>query len=206
MPSELQVPRAGATSRAWYASSIADFLSSGPDEVLGLLARNSTFSVEMTQRDAWLGEISFLREELRGLIGSIFFEFSIPRMGRRIDVVLLLGNVLFVVEFKVGAITVDRAALDQVWDYALDLKNFHQASHHLPIVPIALASAAIDVQPFQLLADDDDVYRPVAATPATFRAVVEAALLRLCDGEVDAQQWHAAPYRPTPTIVEAARA
>ena len=86
----------------------------------------SEFSVLSAQKDAWLAEIALLQAHLVGLTGSLFLEFNIPRMGRRIDVVLLIGPVVFVVEFKVGKRTFDRSAVDQVWDYALDLKNFHR--------------------------------------------------------------------------------
>jgi hypothetical protein len=163
--------------------------------------------VETTQRDAWLGEVELLRAVLGGIDGSIFFEFSIPRMGRRIDVVLLIGDVVFAIEFKVGATHVDRSAEEQVWDYALDLKNFHEASHGLPIVPVAVATecAASGRTPLFVTASDG-VCRPIAAAPAELRATIHAGVARFRHGELDAQQWLASSYRPTPTIIEAARA
>ena len=93
-----------------------------------------------TQRDAWLRQFEILRDSLSGLSGAILLEFNIPRMGRRIDAVLLVGPVVFVLEFKIGEAMFDRAAIDQVWDYALDLKNFHKASHAVPIVPLQIRS------------------------------------------------------------------
>jgi hypothetical protein len=80
---------------------------------------------------AWHEQVAILQPLLRNLVGRIYFEFDIPRMGRRIDVVVIGGAVVFVIEFKVGAKTVNRAAINQVWDYALDLKNFHETSHDL---------------------------------------------------------------------------
>jgi hypothetical protein len=115
-------------SRAWYVASIAEFLHADFDSVLGRLARSSDFTVLPTQRDAWLAQIQLLHNHLGGLIGSLFMEFSIARTGRRIDTVLLIGPIVFAVEFKVGDTFFDRAGVDQVWDYALDLKNFHEAS------------------------------------------------------------------------------
>ena len=140
-PSELPATTS-ASSRAWYSSSIADFLQTQPDTIIGRLATNSDFSLLSTQKDAWLAEIGFLQEQLTGLTGALFLEFNIPRMGRRIDAVLLLGPVVFVIEFKIGESNFDRAASDQVWDYALDLKNFHEASHSASIVPILIATEA----------------------------------------------------------------
>ena len=119
-----------SSSRAWYGAPISDFLNSQPDAVLGRLTANCDFALIPTQRDAWMAQVQFLRSQLAGLSGSIFLEFNIPRMGRRIDAVLLVGPVVFAIEFKVGETTFDRAAVDQVWDYALDLKNFHETSHH----------------------------------------------------------------------------
>ena len=115
--------------REYYSESIAAFLDAGPDEILGALARNSDFDLEQTQRDAWLEEIKILHSALSPFQGSIYFEYSIPRMGQRIDVVILTGPVIFVLEFKVGEQQFTSYAMDQVWDYALDLKNFHESSH-----------------------------------------------------------------------------
>ncbi len=115
---------AAASSRAWFSASISDFLQTQPDAIVGRLATNSDFTLLLTQKDAWLAQIGFLQAHLVGLSGSLFLEFNIPRMGRRIDTVLLIGPVVFVIEFKVGESAFDRAAVDQVWDYALDLKNF----------------------------------------------------------------------------------
>jgi hypothetical protein len=89
-------------SRAWYGSSLADFVKESPDGVIGRLSSNSDFAILPTQRDAWLVQIDILQGCLSGIDGSIFLEFAIPRMGRRVDVVLIIGAVLFVMEFKVG--------------------------------------------------------------------------------------------------------
>jgi hypothetical protein len=192
--------------RAWYSASISDFLQSQPDAVLGRLTANCDFALIPTQRDAWMAQVQFLRSCLDGLSGSLFFEFNIPRMGRRIDVVLLVGPVVFAIEFKVGEKTFDRSAVDQVWDYALDLKNFHEASHNVSIVPILIATEAVESAPISLQADADKVYRPILVNAAGFREVVDLALRSIAGSVLDDQQWSRAPYHPTPTIVEAARA
>ncbi|MBM4029421.1 MAG: DUF2075 domain-containing protein [Planctomycetes bacterium] len=196
----------GTSSRAWYHGSIAEFLQTQQVTIVGRLATNSGFVVLPTQNDAWLAQISLLQTHLVGLTGSLFLEFNIPRMGRRIDAVLLVGPVVFVIEFKVGESAFDRVAVDQVWDYALDLKNFHEASHVAPIVPILIATEAMTSAPLELHPDEDKVYRPILVQPADFRDAVDMTL-RAVTGEVlDKEQWSRAPYHPTPTIVEAARA
>ena len=98
--------------RFWYGASIEEFLATEPRAIVGDLSRHSGFAVLPTHTGAWLIEIDILQTELRGLTGSIFFEFNIPRMGRRIDVVLILRRVVFAIEFKVGEKTFDRAAID----------------------------------------------------------------------------------------------
>ena len=194
-----------ALSRAWYGATIAEFLHSTPDSVFACLASNPEFSLLTTQKGAWLAQIDLLRGRLVGLEGALFLEFNIPRMGRRIDAVLLVGSVVFVIEFKVGEVAFDRAAVDQVWDYALDLKNFHAASHKLALVPILLATGATQSQPTTLQVDEDKVFRPVHVHPAGLRGAIDLAIQTVCGDLIDPNRWANAPYLPTPTIVEAAR-
>jgi hypothetical protein len=200
------VANTASSLRAWYGASIADFLAADADSVLGQLTMNCDFALIPTQRDAWLAQIEILRNQLAGLSGSIFFEFNIPRMGRRVDAVLVVGPVVFALEFKVGERTYDRAAIDQVWDYALDLKNFHEASHDAAVVPILVVTAAASPTDLRFLADADGVFRPVLTNAAELRAAIDAGCAAATGPILDAQAWARAPYRPTPTIVEAARA
>jgi hypothetical protein len=193
-------------SRAWYSASIADFLSSDAALIVGDLAINSDFSDVPAQKAAWLAEIQIFQDQLVGPVGGIFLEFNIPRMGRRIDAVVLIGPVVFVIEFKVGEKSFERAALDQVWDYALDLKNFHEASHAVAIVPILVATEAIESPAARLQMDEDKVYRPIPAQPSQLRSLIQLALRHTTGDALEQQRWSQAPYRPTPTIIEAARA
>ena len=118
--------------REYYSDSIAAFLSASTDTILIQLAKNNDFDLQQTQREAWLQQIRMLQSVLNPFHGAIYFEYSIPRMGQRIDVVLLIGPVIFVLEFKVGERGFPLAAIDQVCDYALDLKNFHEPSQIAP--------------------------------------------------------------------------
>lgn len=195
----------GQLSRAWYGAALSQFLDASPESILGTLAKNSEFADDSTQKRAWLGEIALLKTQLNGLEGALFMEFNIPRMGRRIDAVLLVQSIIFVLEFKVGETAIDASALEQVWDYALDLKNFHEASHLASIVPILIPTeTSASIKP-DLRADADNVYRPVAVHPAGIRSVVDLALAQIPADPLDSDQWARAPYRPTPTIIEAAR-
>ncbi|MFZ2323824.1 MAG: hypothetical protein WAV89_09015, partial [Ignavibacteriaceae bacterium] len=131
-------------NRAFYSNSISNFLDSSDETIVGQLALNNQFSLEQTQRNAWLEEIKILKQLLPPYSnnGSIYLEFSIPRMGQRIDAVVLIGPVIFILEFKVGEKEYTSYAVDQVMDYALDLKNFHETSHEQFIAPILIATKA----------------------------------------------------------------
>src|SRR5262249_2497019 len=127
--------------RAYYSGTIAQFLDAPPDVILGQLARGAAsdgWAVETTQTEAWVEQIALLKLILARYRndGGIYFEFGIPRLGSRIDVLALVRSVIFVIEFKVGEDEFTAAALAQASDYALDLKNFHETSHALPIAPI----------------------------------------------------------------------
>ncbi len=89
-------------TRNYYSDYIGAFCSTTPEEILGVLTLNNEFSTERTQTDAWLQQIELLQDILKGFDGSIFFEYAIPRMGKRIDVLLIINHVIFVLEFKVG--------------------------------------------------------------------------------------------------------
>ena len=192
-------------SRAWYGSSIDEFHRCSSDKILGALATNSEFAVEPTQRDAWLEQIVILSNQLMGIAGDLFLEFNIPRMGKRIDAVVIVGPVVFAIEFKAGADTFDRAAVEQIWDYALDLKNFHEASHHLSIVPVLVATESDIEATFDLHADSDDVYHPIRVGTNGIKAAIDSTLKEIGGSSIDAQNWSKSSYRPTPTIIEAAR-
>src|SRR5690606_12903981 len=126
----------GQIVRRWmYGERFVDFVNHSASELLGQLLQGSAGSVEPTQRSAWVEQIDSLKTlqipDAQRSSAKIYFEYSIPRLGRRADVILIVGQVLFVLEFKVGESRFNPDALDQVWDYALDLKNFHESSHNL---------------------------------------------------------------------------
>jgi hypothetical protein len=134
--------------RAYYSASITDFLVASENEVLGALLKNSGGpATEHTQREAWLQQITILKRLLASRSGRVYFEYAIPRMGKRIDVVLLIGPVIFVLEFKVGESHFTSSALDQVTDYCLDLKNFHESSYDCVIAAVLIATNARHMTP-----------------------------------------------------------
>jgi hypothetical protein len=129
---------------AYYSSSVQSFIAESPQSVIGVLVKHRPHDLDVLQRNSWIAQIDLLQRELSELEGGwTAFEFAIPRMGKRVDNIVLFGGVVFALEFKVGADQVTASAIDQATDYALDLKNFHAGSHNLPIVPIVIATTAV---------------------------------------------------------------
>ncbi|MDX6446444.1 MAG: hypothetical protein QOH71_3518 [Blastocatellia bacterium] len=193
--------------RDYYSDSIANFLNTSTNEILGTLARNSGFTIEQTQRDAWLEEIAILKIALRNTDGSIYFEYSIPRMGKRIDTVLLIGSALFVLEFKIGDREFTSYAMNQAYDYALDLKNFHETSRELLIAPIVIATNALAPSPaITTTVHDDKVLVPMRCTIELLPDILRRVLEFAGNESIDSGQWERGRYSPTPTIIEAAMA
>lgn len=192
--------------RAYYSNPVSDFLQEEPEKILGVLATYNEFALEESQRNAWQQEIVLLKQALVGVdSGYLLIEYSIPRMGKRADAILLADGLVFVVEFKVNETQYTRSALDQVMDYALDLKNFHQASHNVPIIPILVATNAPATEN-EIVTQADSVYEPLRANASTLATILEATRHRIQGQPFDPEQWVAAAYRPTPTIIEAAQA
>ncbi|MGB2808049.1 MAG: DUF2075 domain-containing protein [Sedimentisphaerales bacterium] len=193
--------------REYYSDSIANFLNTSPENILGKLASENEFSLEQTQRDAWKEEIIILHKALPHDQGHIYFEYSIPRMGQRIDVVALIGPVIFVLEFKIGERTFPLHAIEQVWDYALDLKNFHESSHNHFIAPILIATKAQSVNSaVATTPQNDKLLFPIKSNIDSLTEVINNVLL-FAEGEaIDHSQWECGRYCPTPTIIEAAMA
>jgi len=194
---------------AYYGAPIEAFLDASMDDVLGQIGRSSHHTIEHSQQVAWQFEIEQLKKVLppfRGR-GKVFFEFSVPRLGKRIDAVVLLDEVVFVLEFKVGEASFLRSALDQVWDYALDLKNFHETSRERLVFPVLVATAArptyFSLQPS---AQGDGVFEPVCAASEQLPQVISEGLRQPRQPLHVAEPWENGRYNPTPTIVEAATA
>ena len=192
--------------RAYYAASAADFLKSAPATVLGELVTHHSFAVDLAQRTSWQSQIDHLHEVARALPDSfLFLEFAIPRMGKRADAVIVADGNIFVIEYKVGADAYQAHALDQVLDYALDLKNFHAGSHTRIVVPILVATRAVDCE-VQIYKWSDGLVSPVCTNREALVATMRTVMEHLPRSHLNAEEWAASPYRPTPTIVEAAQA
>lgn len=200
------------TNRYFYQSNIATFLSEDTNTIFGQMSRADEMDTASTQKFAWEQEITFMKQALASYSteqGWILFEYTIPRLGKRIDVVVLLRERIFVIEFKAGEENFLHQDVDQVLDYALDLKNFHQGSADRAIIPVLVATESKQHSTLcQLSHYDDDIYEPLLTDAEHLSDIFQLVLaenipsksynIALCD-------WARSRYAPTPTIIEAAR-
>ncbi|MCV0365659.1 MAG: DUF2075 domain-containing protein [Nitrosopumilus sp.] len=191
--------------RSYYSQNISDFLTENSDFILGILTKNHTFAQETQQRNAWQKQIEILKNELNGISsGRILFEYSIPRMGKRVDIILIYSGFVFVIEFKVNAAEYNSADVDQCVDYALDLKNFQEQSHNLSLVPILVST---DAQNFDNNFEQysDGVFKPLKCNSDNLRDTIESVCKKFTGFQIDPILWENSKYKPTPTIIEAAQ-
>ena len=194
--------------RFYYQSTIADFCAEDEKKILGALADAENFDTARDQKNAWVEEIRSLRDILGSYKGDILFEYSIPRLGKRVDVVVIVNGIVFCLEYKVGANRYESQDREQVWDCALDLKNFHEPSRDLTIVPVLVATEAPDGEIILQKSQnyDDQVYEPIKVNCVTLAQAIKGVLAQESAAEVDGLKWARGRYSPTPTIIQAASA
>lgn len=199
-----------AAKRYYYFDTISSFLGRKENEIVGELTLASQHDINEEMSQSWVEEIKTLRDALLPYSGrgSLFFEYNIPRMGRRADVIAVIDGVVFVLEYKTAEQRFHREAMIQVWDYALDLKNFHEGSRERIIIPILVAPkekdnhCRLDLKHFE-----DHVYEPLMVNSSQLRTAIDKVLASVPKNpqteEADLS-WAKSGYAPTPTIIEAA--
>lgn len=190
--------------RYYYGNSIANFCNDIEASIIGELTMAHSHDLDDLQKNAWLSQIHILKNQLAGLDGDIFFEFTIPRMGKRADNIIIIGDTVFVLEFKVGSDTFDKHAIDQVIDYSIDLKNFHEGSHNVKIIPI-LVSTEAKTNIIAIDCYEDKLFKPMLVGKNGIReAIINSNTNETAS--IDSADWANSRYKPTPTIIEAAQA
>ena len=190
--------------RAYYSNTIQSFLIDPEASILGELTMNHTNrSLEDLQINAWRKQIQILKNQLKNIEGKIYFEFAIPRMGKRVDNIIIVNDVAFIIEFKVGDGGYEKHAVEQVIDYTIDLKNFHEGSHHIKLIPVLVATNA---EEFNEPIENIYSYKSVAkANQFNLKNVINQ-FINNEEELIDTDYWENSIYKPTPTIVEAAQA
>lgn len=200
-------------ARFFYYSDIKSFLNESLEQIFGKLSINDEYDTAATQKFAWEEEIVVMKSVLNAYQeekGWIIFEYTIPRINKRIDVVLLLRERVFVIEFKAGEDEIRHADIDQVLDYALDLKNFHQGSAERMIVPILVPTENDDVsQECRMSHYNDGIYEPLIANKERLGEIINSVFEQYIpqrNYNISLEDWVRSRYEPTPTIIEAASA
>jgi DUF2075 family protein len=190
----------------YYKNTIEFFLQKSTSEIIGAITLSNEFDSTLFQNKAWKEQIEILKTSLAGYKGAIFFEFSIPRMGKRVDAIVIINNVVFVIEFKVGENKFQAYQIEQVWDYALDLKNFHKPSHNAVLAPILVSTEAkqsfIEIS---MTSHNDNLISPIKTNKDDLGIAIKNILHFFEEKEIiDGEIYEKGSYAPTPTIIEAA--
>ena len=192
--------------RSYYSARIREFLDEKPETLLGKLMVSDEFSTTDLQKNAWRKEIDILQDQLRSVeSGDIAFEYTIPRIGHRIDVVCIIHGLIFLLEFKVGDSEYRKSTADQVMDYALDLKYFHELSADRYIIPISIPTEAPSVCN-EVSFMEDKISNVLKCTKDNIGLTIGSVLSSVQDQDLSIADWINSRYAPTPTIIEAAQA
>lgn len=194
-------------NRAYYANSICDFCIEDGDSIYGKISGEYDLNkLTIQQSNAWKSQIKILKQTILNFNGRIYFEFTIPRMGKRVDNILIIDNCIFVLEFKIGSDVYDKYAKDQAFDYGLDLNNFHEGSHDKIIIPILIADKASNVNNVYKKSFDN-LYETILVNENNLSEVISETLENFKASEIiNVENWENSIYKPTPTIIEAATA
>lgn len=199
-------------TRCLYHATIHEFLQQSPEALLGTFVNNYHGVAMTTTNEAWADEIHIMQETLqpwKDEDGQVIFEYDIPRLGKRIDVVLLFRGLIFCLEFKVGEREMLQSNIEQVLDYALDLKNFHLLSQNRTIVPILIPTRfQSSSNEFRPSVYDDSIYNPLVTGANGLQQLIADVLAHAGATAPDPSlgaDWIISPYSPTPTIIEAAK-
>ena len=192
--------------RCYYSASIEQFLGQSKEEILGIIHENNiSADVSILQINTWEEEIRILKEQLAFFNeGRVIFEYTIPRMGKRVDAVVLYKNIVFLLEFKCGDTEYRSSTYDQVYDYALDLRNFQKESHNKLLVPIMISTRA-EAAPI-VVKEVNRIIEPIKCNADNIRTAIAMVTSRYIEPAFDYVAWENSEYLPTPTIVEAAQA
>ena len=194
--------------RSYFSSSINDFTKIHENEILGELTSSETiFDITPKTTYAWQEEISLLQNSLEAFDGYIHFEFVIPRMGKRADVLLVIKNVIFIIEFKVGSKKYDSSSITQLEDYTLDLKNFHEGSHEQIVCPILVATNS-DESRSNIEINKKGFFEPILTNGSNLKEIIKGVIEKTFDKteDINHEDWLKSTYKPTPNIIEAAQA
>ena len=192
--------------RSYYSNDIQSLLNQDNYSIFGEITTNDQFSAEDLQKNTWNREIEILKRELSQFLdGYIIFEYTIPRIGNRVDNIVIYKGIIFLLEFKVGEKKYPSYAIEQVTDYAFDLSCFHKESHNRLLVPILISTKAHSVKQ-EIRISKDNVLETICCNEYEIAKYITEVSLKFIQDEIIPDDWINSLYMPTPTIIEAAQA
>ena len=204
---------------AYYRATLSEFVDADPTGVGSVLtskyAADGYFQLLSTQSVSWEISLPMLQKSLRKVSclvpdagnWGVLLEYPLYRLRRRIDLVVIAGDLLFVVELKVGADRAELADINQVEEYALDLRDFHKASHGLKMQPVLCCTELPEQADGPEYEPDTQVQRVVVASAEGLASVLTGRYLSASQEprqQLDVEAWDSSSYEPVPTIIEAA--
>lgn len=192
--------------KAYYCNSIPGFIADSSESIIGQLIKKA-FEVNVEQTQAWENQVAELQKRLENskISGDIIFEYDIVRLGKRIDVILLIRHMVFSLEFKNGAKIFTAKDAQQAEDYAIDIKNFHKESQDLYVCPILIATKASPIgTQSNGCYPDKQIYLQRENIDTVIPKVTEICRKYGDDRKLDFDKLFNSPYYPTPTIIQAA--
>lgn len=192
-------------NRAYYSDSLKEFLKQDKKIIFGEIVSNDQFSAQDLQKNTWQSEIEILKRELSYFeSGHVLFEYTIPRIGKRIDSIFIHRGIIFLLEFKVGERNYPSYAIEQVTDYALDLNSFHKESHDKLLVPILVSTEA--TEKYQEIKEiRKNVLETYCCNELNIHNYIQEITKKYSEREFEPIDWVNSVYMPTPTIIEAAQ-
>ena len=194
--------------RAYYLDNVEDFIIKDTEFIFGKITYNDQYEAGDLQKNSWKIEIEILKRELADFRdGYILFEYTIPRIGSRVDAVLLYNGIVFLLEFKVGEKKILRHAVEQVIDYALDLNCFHEESRDKLLVPMLVSTDVKNIDNNQEIKElQNNILDCICCNCCTISYYIKQVCSLYHREKFNPQIWINSSYKPTPTIIEAAQA
>ena len=200
--------------RTYYESSIEEFVEHKfPADIIEFLTESDEETDEYElhlQKGAWLNQIKILQKYLKDKKGYIIFEYVLSRVNMRIDVVLLMDDVVYSLEFKNNETEFLPDDIDQADGYGYALKNFYEANRDKYVVPILVATKAPDCECSE--GADLGIDKLFSLFKANINKMEQYIdLIRnkygseVITNEREFEDWIKSPFKPNPTIIQSAR-
>lgn len=209
------VPRLRKTfGRTYYDSSIEDFVAcKHPEDIVEFLTESDEHSDSYQlhlQKNAWANQVRILKKYLKDKKGYIIIEYVLSRLNMRIDVVLLMDNVIYSLEFKNNEVSFLDGDIDQASAYGYALKNFYEFNRDKYVVPILIATKAPDSE-CSKSADlgIDKLFSLIKTNENKMDQYIDQIRSKygsevICNEE-EFNKFINSPFKPNPTIIQSAR-